>query len=50
MFAAYCDEYPEMEKLWEQYHTAPDAKALIENEALWLTKTRQRQHVPFLAR
>ena len=34
MFAAYCDEYPEMEKLWEQYHTAPDAKALIENEAL----------------
>ena len=36
MFAAYCDEYPEMEKLWEQYHTAPDAKALIENEALWL--------------
>ena len=40
MFAAYCDEYPEMEKLWEQYHTAPDAKALIENEALWLTKDK----------
>ena len=29
-----------MEKLWEQYHTAPDAKALIENEALWLTKDK----------
>ena len=40
MFAAYCDEYPEMEKLWEQYHTAPDAKELIENEALWLTKDK----------
>ena len=40
MLAAYCDEYPEMEKLWEQYHTAPDAKALIENEALWLTKDK----------
>lgn len=40
MFAAYCDEYPEMEKLWEQYHTAPDAKSLIENEALWLTKDK----------
>ena len=40
MFAAYCEEYPEMEALWEKYYGEPDAEALIENEALWLAKEK----------
>lgn len=37
MFAAYCEEYPEMETLWEQYHagTGAIAKALLEDESFW---------------
>lgn len=37
MFAAYCEEYPDMEALWEQYHNADAGEALLENEALWET-------------
>lgn len=40
MFAAYCEEYPEMEALWEKYYGEPDAETLIENEALWLAKEK----------
>lgn len=40
MFAAYCEEYPEMEALWEKYHSEPDAETLIENEKLWLAKEK----------
>ena len=40
MFAAYCDEYPEMEALWEKYHGEADAEAMIENEKLWLAKDK----------
>ena len=40
MFAAYCEEYPEKEALWEKYYGEPDAEALIENEALWLAKEK----------
>lgn len=36
MFAAYCEEYPEMEALWEKYHSETDADAVINNENLWL--------------
>lgn len=36
MFAAYCEEYPEMEALWEKYHSEPDAEAMLNNENLWL--------------
>lgn len=36
MFAAYCEEYPEMEALWEKYHSEPDAETMINNENLWL--------------
>ncbi len=36
MFAAYCEAYPEMEALWNQYHGNVDADALMANEALWL--------------
>lgn len=36
MFAAYCEEYPEMEALWDKYHSEPDAEAMINNEKLWL--------------
>lgn len=35
MFAAYCQEYPEMEELWNQYHSPVDAAALYENETFW---------------
>ena len=40
MFAAYCGEYPEMEALWEKYNGETDAKALFENEALWMAKEK----------
>ncbi len=40
MFAAYCEEFPEMETLWEQYHADVDAKALLENEELWMKQEK----------
>ncbi len=40
MFAAYCEEYPEMEALWEKYHADVDAEALLNNEAFWLGKEK----------
>lgn len=40
MFAAYCEEYPEMEALWDKYHADVDAEALINNEKLWLAKEK----------
>lgn len=38
MFAAYCQEYPEMEKLWSLYHEDGNheaANALLQEEELW---------------
>ncbi|MGN0157907.1 MAG: transketolase [Brotaphodocola sp.] len=37
MFAAYCEEYPEMEALWNQYHAGNDtaAEAMLADETLW---------------
>ena len=37
MFAAYCQEYPEMEALWNQYYGDTDelAKALMEDDSFW---------------
>lgn len=35
MFAAYCEEYPEMEALWNQYHDTDAAKCLWDDEAFW---------------
>lgn len=38
MFAAYCEEFPEMEALWDQYHGSKDqeiADALLADEELW---------------
>lgn len=35
MFAAYCQEYPEMEALWQQYHDTQAAKKLWEDETFW---------------
>lgn len=36
MFAAYCQEYPEMEELWNKYHDEDLAeKMLKDNEAFW---------------
>lgn len=37
MFAAYCEEYPEMEALWNKYFNsrADVAKALMEDESFW---------------
>lgn len=40
MFAAYCEEYPDMEKLWEKYHGEVDAEALLNNETMWLAKEK----------
>ena len=35
MFAAYCGEFPEMEKLWEKYFNADIAAELDSDEAFW---------------
>lgn len=35
MFAAYCQEYPEMEALWNQYHDTRAAEVLLEDETFW---------------
>lgn len=35
MFAAYCEEYPEFEALWEQYHNADAGEVLFEDEEFW---------------
>lgn len=35
MFAAYCQEYPEMEELWNQYHDETAADKLIDDEKFW---------------
>ena len=35
MFAAYCQEYPEMEALWNQYHDTHAAEVLLEDETFW---------------
>ena len=35
MFAAYCQEYPEMEALWNQYHDIHAAEVLLEDETFW---------------
>lgn len=35
MFAAYCEEYPEMEALWNQYHDTFAGEILAEDEAFW---------------
>ncbi|MCI8453944.1 MAG: transketolase [Lachnospiraceae bacterium] len=40
MFAAYCEEYPQMEALWGKYYGEADAEALLNNEALWLAKEK----------
>ena len=40
MFAAYCQEYPEMDALWEKYHSGVDADSLISNEKLWLEQEK----------
>ena len=40
MFAAYFQEYPEMEALWEKYHSGVDADSLMNNEKLWLEQEK----------
>ncbi|MEG1293464.1 MAG: transketolase [Clostridium sp.] len=35
MFAAYCEEYPELESLWNQYHDEHAGEVLLEDEAFW---------------
>ena len=40
MFAAYCQESPEMEALWEKYHSGVDADSLMNNEKLWLEQEK----------
>ena len=40
MFASYCEEYTEMEALWEKYHAGVDEEALLNNETFWLGKEK----------
>lgn len=37
MFAAYCEEYPEMEALWKQYYAGREAaaEAMLADEEIW---------------
>lgn len=37
MFAAYCQEFPEMEALWDKYHNPEAGAALLDDESLWET-------------
>ncbi len=37
LFAAYCQEFPEMEALWEKFHNADAGEALLSDETLWET-------------
>ena len=34
-FAAYCEKYPEMKELWDQYHDKDLPKKLWDNEEFW---------------
>lgn len=35
MFAEYAQKYPEMKKLWDEYHDKKQAEKLINNEEFW---------------
>lgn len=35
LFASYCETYPELAKLWEQYHTPVSQAALLEDTEFW---------------
>lgn len=35
MFAKYCEKYPEMKALWDEYHSEIDANKLMESEKFW---------------
>jgi transketolase len=35
LFDAYVAEFPEQRKLWDKFHHAPDAKALLEDDGFW---------------
>ncbi len=35
MFAEYCEKYPEMKTLWDQYHDENAGKALYDNDDFW---------------
>lgn len=35
MFAEYAQKYPDMEKLWNQYHDKKQAEKLVDNEEFW---------------
>lgn len=39
MFAAYCEEYPEMEKLWNQYHNGT-AEDLLNDDSYWTVQEK----------
>ena len=35
LFASYCEAYPDMAKLWKQYHDVDNAKCLYDMDAFW---------------
>ena len=35
LFNEYCNKYPDMKKLWDQYHDDEAAKNLLDNEEFW---------------
>ena len=35
MFAAYCEEFPELEELWNQYHDEKAGEVLLNDEKFW---------------
>ncbi len=40
MFAAYCQEYPEMEELWNQYHDKDLGKQFEQDENFWAKSSK----------
>ena len=35
LFASYCEEFPDMKKLWDEYHSEVDAEKLLNDKDFW---------------
>lgn len=40
MFAAYCEEFPELETLWNQYHDEKAGEVLLNDEKFWAVQEK----------
>ena len=49
MFAAYCEEYPEMEELWNRYYDVHAAEVLDQDGQFWKRQEKAEATVLFPA-